>query len=386
MGTAKRSGGKTRKVSPTKKGQQAPAPNEDWLLSPGHAEGIEAVTTRKLDDLTLDPRNPRLPDDPHRDSQDEILAYIAKEFRPIEVARSIARHGFFPSEPLIVVRESGKDVVVEGNRRLVALLLLANPARAVRLKVPSADEWKELAKVAEIPDEVPVIIAESRSAVAPIIGYRHISGILPWKPREKAKYIATFVDVEGHSFPETGSLVGESERAVRELYRNYHVAEQLRRDFGIDTAGIVRRFGVFTRAMQDERIREFIGAPHYTNVKKTSTPLPNSKKGNAADLVLWVFGDDTLDPRIDDSRDLTRLGEVIASDEALQAYREGASLDEAFERAGGVKAQLLRRLERAGNSLEKSVPLVANYASDPEVKTGVRRCELELSRIQVQLR
>src|SRR4051812_2159917 len=77
-----------------------------------------------ISELYFDPRNPRLPEAAQSMTQEELLTYIAKEYQPIEIARSIAAHGYFLSEPLIVVLENGLYMVVEGNRRLAALRLL----------------------------------------------------------------------------------------------------------------------------------------------------------------------------------------------------------------------------------------------------------------------
>ena len=56
---------------------------------------------------------------------DDLLRFFDATFEPITVAESISRHGYFGSEPLVVVRENDRWIVLEGNRRLTALLGLA---------------------------------------------------------------------------------------------------------------------------------------------------------------------------------------------------------------------------------------------------------------------
>ena len=63
---------------------------------------------------------------------------MAAAYDAITIAESIARHGYFESEPLVAVpyeaaypgekrgERSGEYVVVEGNRRLTALRALAD--------------------------------------------------------------------------------------------------------------------------------------------------------------------------------------------------------------------------------------------------------------------
>src|SRR6476661_8115706 len=82
-----------------------------------------------LRELLLDPQNPRLPADMQGEDQEDLAVHLELGFDALTVAESIASHGFFGSEPLIVIAENGSDrwVVVEGNRRLTALLGLVDP-------------------------------------------------------------------------------------------------------------------------------------------------------------------------------------------------------------------------------------------------------------------
>src|SRR4051812_23811072 len=79
-----------------------------------------------VDDLFLDPENPRLTDfglDKNA-SQIEILKSLWNNMAVDEVALSIAENGFYQHEPLYAAREKGKLFIVEGNRRLAAVKLL----------------------------------------------------------------------------------------------------------------------------------------------------------------------------------------------------------------------------------------------------------------------
>src|SRR5688500_6205004 len=143
----------------------------------------------RLDQLQLDSENPRLPEEAPTDEL-AIERYIAETYDVIELGRSMSAHGYFSSEPVIAIQPDPhieSYVVVEGNRRLVAARLLRDATRAAGLD--EEDEWQELAANAvDLGDEIPVVIAPTRDAVAPIIGYRHISGIEPWDPYQKARF------------------------------------------------------------------------------------------------------------------------------------------------------------------------------------------------------
>src|SRR3954451_19845207 len=79
---------------------------------------IEQLSLNVLD---LDPENPRLDRRAVDGGQLGIAKVIAERYRAIEVAISVAEHGFFASEPLIAIKDGQRYTVLEGNRRLAAL-------------------------------------------------------------------------------------------------------------------------------------------------------------------------------------------------------------------------------------------------------------------------
>ena len=81
-----------------------------------------AIEHVELGRLLPDSHNPRLPRGVKDQlTGDDLLVQIADSFDPLIVADSSARHGYFGSEPLIVLAEGDYWVVLEGNRRLTAL-------------------------------------------------------------------------------------------------------------------------------------------------------------------------------------------------------------------------------------------------------------------------
>lgn len=318
-----------------------------------------------LDALHLDPENPRLPAEMQGRSEPELLTYIADAFNAVEVGRSIARYGFFPSEPLIAVNENGTYTIVEGNRRLVALKLLAAPKKAEPLK--EAAEWHELSKAAQSVKTVPVVIAQTREEVAPIIGYRHISGIQPWDPFAKARFIAGLVD-RNMSMDQVADIVGETRTNVASHYRNHQIIKQASDQFNIDTQKVEDEFGVFTRAMSQVALREYIGAPAPAQVTQGIMPIPASKVTNTEELFSWLFGDDTNRSVIRESRDIRQLGDVLRSPNGVEVLKVTRSLEEAELAAGGPRDRLLTLLMRASSNLAAAQHDILEYAGDSEVQ------------------
>ena len=76
-------------------------------------------------------------------------------------------------------------------------------------------------------------------------------------------------------------------------------------------------------------------------------------------------------PVINDSRQISALGNVIAEQAGLKALREGESLDLAKQRISDVgvdpRERLLKRLRAARNSLIAAFDDYADFTEDPEV-------------------
>lgn len=311
------------------------------------------VTWLPFRDLVVDALNPRLPEQLRGAPEIDLLRYIDEHYDALDLATSIARNGFLSSEPLIALRVGNPHVVLEGNRRLTALRGLADAE--IRAQFASPQRWADLAAEAHPPAEVPVLLVDERNEAAPIIGYRHIVGIQPWDSFAKARFVGEMVDDPDHGadFSEVAARIGESDRAARALYRNYHIVQQARR-LGIPTERLESRFGVFTAAMNRRALREFIGAPAPGDVQRGADPLPDDSRVRLLQLTGWIFGSADQPAVISDSRDLTRLAEVVDSPEGVRELEATGSLDIAFQAAGGPRQQLRSQLARAVAALESA--------------------------------
>lgn len=141
-----------------------------------------------VNNILLDSHNPRIPPDLGPRDQRSLLAVLVEHDKVEELARNIARNGYFPTESLIVVRKNGNTIVIEGNRRLAALKLLIAPEAAPedqKSKFRSLSNRIDISKI----KKVKVVVAPNREAVAPILMSRHTSPqIEAWKPIMKAAF------------------------------------------------------------------------------------------------------------------------------------------------------------------------------------------------------
>jgi hypothetical protein len=341
----------------------------------------------RLDELEPDPENPRLPPRLKSADEPELLAYIARHYDAILIAESIARFGYFPSEPMVVMRQGGKDGklrVLEGNRRLTALKGLA--FKDVRANFRSKARWDRAAERAaerKLPEKFPVLIADDWDDAAPLIGYRHISGISGWDPYPKARFIARLVDDEERPFDEIAELVGESEASVRTLYRNYSIVEQARERFELPIAASAEElFGTFTAVLNRRALREFISAPIPSAIKPRHWPLPEAAKDDVADLLSWIYGGEDSEAVIDESRDLGDLARIVENEEGLAELRRTHDLDAADTAAGGPGERLRTRLEEALKALRAAERSIAAAGVDTDVDQLVEECAEVVKRLE----
>src|SRR5437870_4187411 len=147
--------------------------------------------------INLDAYNPRLAANEEGRSQPELLRIMAERFKLEELADSIIASGYRPFDPLIGATEEGRVVVLEGNRRIAAIKLLLNPEGA---PISLRSRWRELSR--RLPaahragmEEVNITVYPNRDNVdvASYIGFRHVTGVLPWPAFEKATFIALMI-------------------------------------------------------------------------------------------------------------------------------------------------------------------------------------------------
>lgn len=184
----------------------------------------------KITTLELDPLNPRIPALVDAPSQRDIVAHLVAHEEVYELAKSIVEFGgLYPSESLIAVEESGKKVVVEGNRRLAALKLLDSPDLAPDNRIA---KFRSLSHniAPQVIEKAEVVVVPSRTAAARLIVARHTGDVVKrWSRAQQAKYIRTLVK-EGQTIedvaPEVQMTPGEIKKflCTDTMIRLAHVA------------------------------------------------------------------------------------------------------------------------------------------------------------------
>lgn len=361
------------------------SPNTGSLpLSAGRAASVP------LSSLRLDPENPRIPEGHRSQETAELATLLEMGFEAYPIAQSIVELGFFSAEPLIVVPDlddEGNWIVVEGNRRLTALLGLSYPN--IRGGFATPDRWEKLAAKRSIKptDSVPVVIHDSRETTHAEVARVHVVGKLAWRPFMQARYIAARV-AEGRTLQEVADLIGVAKSKAADLYRDQAVLAQAS-SLGLETSQVEGAFSLLTVAMGSTKIRNHVGAPLGSQTIIGQDPVPADKTNELKEVLRWVFGDEEHEALISDSRQVSQLGNAISSPVGLDALREGRTLEEAKQRIqekGLDPLKALRlKLNTAKNSLTAASSDVAEFALDVEVQSLVDDVESLLDSIRSTL-
>lgn len=325
-----------------------------------------------INSLRLDALNPRLPQSYRSATQEELAVVLELGFEAFAVAQSMADNGYFQSEPLLVIESTADPdswIVVEGNRRLTALIGLTDTT--VRSQFSEADKWHELAERCSLrtTDAVPVVVHPNRESTHREVGKAHVVGKLGWRPYAQAVYIAARIS-EGLSYAQVADMLGMSKSKVADMYRDQAVVRQAQ-EMGLDTTEVERAFSVLTVAMSSTKLRNHVGASLGSQLEPGTSPIPAEKTHELTELIGWVFGTEENEPLITDSRQITQLGNVVANEVGLAALRSGDRLEQAKQKvqASGMPPieRLTNRLTTAKNALMAASDDLGEHSGEEQV-------------------
>lgn len=339
-----------------------------------------------LDALYLDAKNPRL--GRHQAStnlsQDEVLDMMS-EWVLDELAVSYLESGFWTHEPLLVVKEEvdGEQhlVVVEGNRRLAALLYLR---RAVAGQEVSK-KWHLLVEGVNVPKQlfskIPYIHVGSRQEIESFLGFRHVTGIKQWHPEEKAQYIAKLIDERGMSYEEVMRRIGSKTPTVRRHYISYRLLLQMMdclENFSVEEAK--GRFSVMSLSLRTHGVQQYLDIDIFADPKTAKLPVPQTRLDALANFSRWIFGSQDRPPLFSDSRRIDDFGRILESPKATE-YLEGnkrPKFDYAFQLAGGDESEIAHLVNEAGTNIQLTLSRVHHYKDSEDIQWAVKRLGIDV--------
>lgn len=333
-----------------------------------------------LENLFLDPDNPRLPTSIKR-SQEEIIAYLSHHSAIEDLVSSISENGFFYAEALVAIpsrvvsasdiNDESQLIVVEGNRRLTALKLLQQPELAQRRSIRSIAE-----NASDRPSSIPIIIYENRESVLQFLGYRHITGVKPWDPLAKARYIQQLFERSAKElsfeerYREVAQMVGSKPQYIRRSL-NALVAIQIAEentffDLPLEIDDI--EFSFVLTALGYSEVQRFVV---YNSERLTNWHLVEQREHVNLDslkkLFAWMFEPTKAGgTRLGESRNIKKLAAVVATPRALERFESGLSIDQAYLASQGVDDDFMQNLNDSHHYLNAASQALA-YISFSEV-------------------
>ncbi len=279
--------------------------------------------------LLLDKDNPRLASTVTGNSQFDLLKVLWTEQAVDELILSIAANGFFPEEPLFVIPEhpnadgndpSIKFIVIEGNRRLAAVLILLHDNLRKDLRVTNLPEigadTKNQLRV------LPVSKYQNREELWAYLSFRHINTAKPWDAFSKAKYVAHVHEDYHIPLDVLARRIGDKHSTVLRLYRGYKVLQQAEEQGGYQVNDRLNNHFAFSHlytALAYTEFQTFLGInPEFPE----NDPVPHTHLKNLSDLMTWLYGKKSagIQPIIRaQNPDLSILREVVSNPLALDA-------------------------------------------------------------------
>lgn len=338
-----------------------------------------------IDNFYLDVKNPRLGrfQSNRNLSQEEVLD-LMRNWVLDELAGSYLENGFWEHEALLVAKEElcGKErlVVVEGNRRLAALIYLR---RAINGN-PVAKKWGLLVENREVPrelfDRVPYIQVDTREAIETFQGFRHTTGIKNWYPLEKTRYVGNLIDEQGMTYKEVALKIGSYTTVVRHHYISYRLVLQIEDsldEFSFEDAD--SQFSMLYHLLRKPTVQNYLNIDFFADPCDARIPVPEKRLGALAHFARWLFGTQQQPPvftkpwRIDD------YGKILESLEAVR-YLENSknpNFDYALQLAVDSDSECVQLLSEAAANVKLVMSRIHRYKNSLEIQRAVERLAID---------
>lgn len=350
----------------------------------GDSSGYERVPVA---DLYFDPENPRLIEylDGESSDQESLLRVLWQNMAVDELVMSIAASGYFVHEPVFVITDNKRLVVIEGNRRLAAVKLLLDKKaredlRATDLPKISAAQVKEL-------QSIPVI-RTSRKDAWQYLGFKHVNGPAKWDSYPKAQYVAQVHVQFKISLKEIARQIGDKHNTVQRLYRALMVIEQAEKANVFDRESRYKGHFSFSHlyiGLDYEGFSSFLALKDES--AESRSPVPEARLKQLGELCLWLFGDKSLDtlPLVQSQNPhLRQLATVLRSKDATKSLRAGLPLSLALEVSYGDEEVFQKALIRAKEALIKARGTLTTgyHGEDEHLRLGNEIHDLALDLVE----
>lgn len=186
-----------------------------------------------VEKLELDLQNPRLPKHVRdQNNINQVRNYLLDKEDVLRIAKNIANNGYHRSAIVIVCKENGRTIVLDGNRRLAACQLLLRPELATNTRYEKeVDELSKITNKQEL-KKVKIVIAPSRKEAEKEIWDIHVSQLSkPWQVLQKLRMYRNLIDSGEHDIDSASSEYGvttaQFKKELEKLFFYEQILEQI---------------------------------------------------------------------------------------------------------------------------------------------------------------
>lgn len=351
--------------------------------------------------LLLDDSNPRFGEQNQGHDQAQLLDHIAKTFGINDLLSSLAVNGYFEAEPLVC--RSGPNpttfVVVEGNRRLAACLILLGDERA-RNQAHRKDRYVSLwLKHGKPPiNPIPTLVFDAedqQKSMLTYLGVRHIRSAKAWDSYAKAAWVAKVVEDEKLTVKQVADAIGDREGTINRMLEGYYLVNQLINSGHFQPKDSVRKGRASVTAYPFSWVYTILGYASVRDFLKLGDedahkdPIQRSKLEDAGLLMKSMFGDNSKgrSSAIDDSRQLGSLAAAFATTDKVLMLEQGKRLVEIEILNQPIEKRLAEGLATIRDELRDLIGRISEQGITEEAANGLlpasgrnRRSAIELDR------
>lgn len=327
------------------------------------------IETIHLDRLVLDPANVRvragrgdgLVEAERSIAERAIVRYLSEAEDLSGLIRDILRDGYLDNEIPVVHRDGDQFVVLEGNRRIASLKVIAEPGLLAEAAAKAVERQKVRYSDEETPTSVRVMLAPSLEAAQPLLARLHTgTPKRGWLREQQAIFYhaqldedVTVDDLKARYPAEASTMVKKIRLGeMREVIRGLRYEDDDLRDFVMNSD---LKMTSFEYAYQPKKISAALGL-EFSRDGLLATKQMSGGQRRALMYLLARFKDGSLN---------TRSPELIAKNaEAHESFADE------IRRIVAGEPSADRGREDRGRSSEESDPGSYEDGSDADESTG----------------
>lgn len=337
----------------------------------------QTIDHMDIKNLMLDPLNPRLGELAEQTiTQEQIVSLIINNFGIDDLLSSMAFNGYFDAEPLVCQERSGQYYVIEGNRRLVACLVLTEDERAQK-HIRDFQYYIKLHKEKNKPNvsSLPIVIFgnhEDPKRISAYLGIRHIVSTKDWDSFAKARWIHETIINTGISISDISTMTGDKSNTIKSLLSGYNFMTQLESERKFKRENTVRKgrgsnvsypFSWVYTLFNYPTARNFLELSFFDeNQKPNPRPIPENKLDDAIFVIDSMFGNSNKGQHalLNDSREISKFADALGDPNKVHLLKNGKALKDVYHLTTDINTRLetiffdcIQLFEEATNRITK---------------------------------